>query len=197
MLAGGEASAAPRAYYILDRLYFLLDWQVNVPLSCDFGEDASGFGGAFEVDYELFEGCSLEAFIHYHTNQMYEKRRTIEISPEETLNTDMQQSSFQLPFGLGIQHIFYDNGYIRPYLGFKLGALYARNTAYMNMVSASENTWGCYFSPEIGITFYPRMYGRFGMHLAFYYSVASNGTDILTYTDHNRQNFGMRLGVVF
>lgn len=195
--AGCSATGYAQSSHLPDRLSFQVDWQLNAPLSSNFGDKVSGWGGGFETHYELTRKWSVGAFVHFHTNHRYVERQTIPISPTEALTTDQQQSAFQLPFGLSSRYTLCDNGYVKPYIGLKAGAMYSQNSSYLNTVRIYEKPWGFYISPELGVNVYPQKYGRFGFHAAVFYNFATNNTNILTYTADNKQNIGLRLGITF
>ena len=82
------------------------------------------------------------------------------------------------------------------YFGVKLGANYAKVRSNYNMFETRDNTWGFYVSPEIGLNVYPWAYGP-GLHIAVYYSYATNKANVLTYNVDKLNNFGFRVGLAF
>lgn len=191
--SGNNASAQR----IPDELNFKLDWQLNAPVGSDFVDGMTGWGMNFEMAYEIYGPWSLGAFASFHTNHGYDERRTIQLSPTQTLNTDQQHSSFQVPFGALVSYTLFDNGYVKPYVTAKLGAMYQQNTTYLNLVGYYDRPWGFYVSPEIGLTIHPLKYSRFGFHVAAYYNYSTNNNDLLDYNENGMSNLGLRLGVCF
>ncbi|MGN0082640.1 MAG: porin family protein, partial [Bacteroides fragilis] len=49
---------------------------------------------------------------------------------------------------------------------------------------------------EIGLNVYPWAYGP-GLHIAVYYSYATNKANVLTYNVDKLNNFGFRVGLAF
>ena len=92
--------------------------------------------------------------------------QTLQLSPTQSLTTDQQLSAFQLPFGLSTSYRLGHNDYLKPYVGVKLGAMYAENSSYMTTVRYYSNPWGFYVSPEVGVNIYPVPDKRFGFHVA-------------------------------
>jgi len=179
-----------------DRVHFNMDWQMNIPVGTDFANKISGWGMNFEGNYALTPHWDLGAFMSFHTNHRYVERQTI-TDGTVSLTTDRQESAFQLPFGVTSAYQFTDNGYVRPYIGAKLGAMYAKNTTYLNTVSLSDKPWGFYASPELGMNIYPAPDRRFGFHVAVYYSYATNKSEVLTDTLDGANNVGFRIGITF
>lgn len=181
---------------ISDRLHFNVDWQMNAPLNTNFADKISGWGMNLEGGYFLTPHWSLEAFLDFHTNHKYVPRQTI-TEGTASLTTDRQESAFQLPFGLTASYRFISNGCLKPYVGTKIGTMYAQNTTYLNTISLTDKPWGFYVSPEIGVNIYPFSQSRFGFHLAAYYSYATNKSELLTGCQDGNNNIGFRLGVCF
>lgn len=179
-----------------DKLRFNVDWQMNAPLNTDFANRISGWGMNFEGNYALAPHWELGAFLNFHTNNKYVGLQTI-TDGTVSLTTDRQESAFQLPFGLTSAYRFNDSGYLRPYIGAKIGAMYAKNTTYLNAVNLSDKPWGFYVSPELGMTIYPIPDRRFGFHVAAYYSYSTNKSEVLTGTLDGENNVGFRIGVTF
>ncbi len=190
-------SVKGRAQSIVDNLRITIDWQMNAPVSTDFANKISGWGMNFEGNYEVAPHWDLGAFLNYHTNHNYVGRQTI-TDGTVSLTTDRQESAFQLPFGLTSVYRFTDDyGCLRPYVGAKVGAMYAKNTTYLNTVSVTDKPWGFYVSPELGMNIYPVPDRRFAFHVAVYYSYATNKSEVLTGTLDGENNVGFRVGVSF
>lgn len=179
-----------------ERVHFNVDWQVNAHVGTDFANKISGWGMNFEGNYALTPHWDLGAFLSFHTNHNYVGRQTI-TDGTVSLTTDRQESAFQLPFGLTSVYRFTDYGYLRPYIGAKVGAMYAKNTTYLNTVNLSDKPWGFYISPEVGVNIYPVPDGRFGFHIAAYYSYGTNKSEVLTGTLDGSNNVGFRVGITF
>ena len=177
-----------------DDLSFNLDWQMNAPIGTDYANKISGWGMNLDAGYEVTPDWTVGLFASFHTNHRYVGRETFPLSPTETLTTDQQQSAFQIPFGAFGRYYLYDNGYIRPYVAGKLGAMYEQNTTYLNTTGYYERPWGFYVSPEIGMNINPKRYHRYGFHVALYYSYATNQTNLFNYVENGRNNIGFRLG---
>lgn len=188
---------AAKAQHFPDELNFKLDWQVNAPLGYDYADKLSGWGMNFEVAYEVSERWSLGAFASIHTNHGYAGRETIQLSPNEALTTDQLHSAFQVPFGALASFDLAYTPHFRPYVAGKIGAMYEQNTTYLNNIGFYERPWGLYVSPEIGLNIYPQRYGRFGFHVAVYYSYATNDTQLLNYQEDGKHSVGFRLGICF
>lgn len=182
---------------ISDKLQFSVDWQMNAPLGTDFANKISGWGMNFEGGYYLTPHWSLGAFLNFHTNHKYVGRQTYQLSPTEALTTDQQQSAFQLPFGLSTAYRIKEDGYVRPYVGAKVGAMYAKNTTYMNVTGLYDNPWGFYVSPEVGIHIFPVPDRKLGFHVAAYYSYATNQSKLLLGSMDGQNNIGFRVGLTF
>lgn len=180
-----------------DDLSFNLDWQMNAPIGTDYADKISGWGMSLDAGYEVTPDWTVGLFAAFHTNHRYVGRETFPLSSTETLTTDQQQSAFQVPFGAFGRYYLYDNGYIRPYVAGKVGAMYEQNTTYLNTTGYYERPWGFYVSPEIGMNINPKRYHRCGFHVALYYSYATNQTNLFNYVENGRNNIGFRLGVCF
>lgn len=186
------------AQYFIDRWHFNIDWQVNIPVNTSFADKASGWGTNFEGGYEVLPNWSVGAFINYHSNHRYIPRTTLHISETQTLNTDLQQSTFQLPFGLSTRYWTpLKSNHFKPYIGLKLGTMYSESSAYTSLVRVYDNPWGFYISPEIGINIRPVAFKRLGFHAAFYYNYATNKSKVLSYSVDGLNNLGFRFGVCF
>lgn len=201
LLAGcfllGIASQAQAQRGSQRKVHFTIDWQMNAPLSTDFADKISGWGMNFEGAYNLTPRLSAGAFLSYHTNHNYIERQTISLSPTESLTTDQQRSAFQLPFGALIDYDLCTTSSIRPYIGAKLGAMFARNTTYFGTSGLYDKSWGFYASPEVGLKIYPTKQKNWGFHIAGYYSYATNRSETLTGNIDGQNNVGFRLGITF
>ena len=180
-----------------DDLSFSLDWQMNAPIGTDFANQISGWGMNLDAGYEITPEWTAGVFASFHTNHRYVGRETIQLSPTEALTTDQQHSAFQVPFGALASFDLAYTPHLRPYVAGKIGAMYEQNTTYLNTVGFYERPWGLYVSPEIGLNIYPQRYGRFGFHVAVYYSYATNDTRLLNYQEDGKNSVGFRLGICF
>lgn len=179
------------------KVHFVVDWQMNAPLSTGFADKISGWGMNFEGAYDVTSHFSAGAFLSFHTNHRYIDRQTISLSPTESLTTDQQRSAFQLPFGATAAYTFCTDSHVRPYVGAKLGAMFARNTTYFGTGGLYDTGWGFYASPEIGLKIYPNTQKNWGFHIAGFYSYATNRTETLTGNIDGQSNAGFRLGILF
>ena len=179
-----------------DTFYTNIDWQFNFPISNSFADKASGWGMNFEGGYYLTENIAVGAFLAYHSNHKYIPRQTISMGDNSSLNTDQQHTQFQLPFGVAGRYTFNREGMFQPYISLKAGPQYARLKSTFNAFVNDDNTWGFYVSPEIGMNIFPWVY-RPGIHVAAYYSYATNKGSVLTYDVNGMSNFGLRLGIAF
>ncbi|MDE6180314.1 MAG: porin family protein, partial [Phocaeicola sp.] len=125
----------------------------------------------------------------------YIPRQTLPVNNSAALTTDQQHSVFQLPFGLATRYRFND-GVFQPYIGMKLGANYTKMSSDFYIYEATDNTWGLYVSPEIGMNIYPWTNG-IGLHLAAFYNYSTNKGNVLNYDIDKLNNWGLRVGVAF
>lgn len=175
--------------------YYNVDWQFNIPLSNHFADVASGWGMNFEGGYYVSPDVAVGGFINFHTNNEYLSRRTINLGGNQSINTDQQHQMFTLPFGVLARYRFVESDF-QPYVGMKLGACYAEFSNYYYIFMNREKTWGFYMQPEVGFNFYPWANG-IGFHVAMYYSFSTNKCNIMSYTQSNLNNFGLRFGIAF
>lgn len=177
--------------------YLNVDWQCNVPLGSSFADKASGWGMNFEGGYFVTPEITVGAFISYQTNLQSIGRQTLDLSPTSALTTNQKHALFQLPFGISGRYNFLKGRVFQPYAGLKLGAEYAEMSSYYYVIKHYHDTWGFYFSPEIGVSIFPYPSQRFGFHVALYYGFATNSGDLLVYSIDNINNFGVRVGISF
>ena len=196
VMAFAMAFALPGRAQTSDTFYSNIDWQFNFPISNSFADKASGWGMNFEGGYYLTENFAVGAFLAYHSNHKYIPRQTISMGDNSSLNTDQQHTQFQLPFGVAGRYTFNREGMFQPYISVKAGPQYARLKSTFNAFENDDNTWGFYVSPEIGMNIFPWVY-RPGIHVAAYYSYATNKGSVLTYGQDGMSNFGLRLGIAF
>ena len=196
VLAIAIGFALPGKAQTLGNYYANIDWQFNFPLGNDFVKKGSGWGMNFEGGYYLTENFAVGAFLAYHSNHKYIPRQTISMGDNSSLNTDQQHTQFQLPFGVAGRYTFNREGMFQPYISVKAGPQYARLKSTFNAFENDDNTWGFYVSPEIGMNIFPWVY-RPGIHVAAYYSYATNKGSVLTYDVDGMSNFGLRLGIAF
>ena len=179
-----------------DTFYSNIDWQFNFPISNSFANKASGWGMNFEGGYYLTENFAIGGFLTYHSNHKYIPRQTISMGDNSALNTDQQHTVFQMPVGIADRYTFNREGMFQPYVALKTGPQYARLKTDFNAFQNSDNTWGFYISPEVGMNIFPWVYQP-GIHVAAYYSYATNKGSVLTYDVDGMSNFGLRLGIAF
>ena len=188
--------ALPGKAQTLGNYYANIDWQFNFPLGNDFVKKGSGWGMNFEGGYYVTENLSVGAFLTYHSNHKYIPRQTLNLSGTESLNTDQQHTLFQMPFGVSGRYTFNREGMLQPYFSLKLGPQYGRLKTDFNAYQNTDDTWGFYVSPEIGMNIFPWVYQP-GIHVAAYYSYATNKGSVMTYDVDGMSNFGLRLGIAF
>ena len=175
--------------------YFNVDWQFNVPLGNNFSNGASGWGMNFEGGYYVTSDIAVGGFVSFHTNNEYFSRRTIHINNTLSMNSDQQHQMFTLPFGALVRYRFIEADF-QPYVAFKAGACYSEFNNYYYIFMTGQDRWGFFMSPEIGFNWYPWPNGL-GLHLALYYSLATNKCNIMSYSQDILNNFGFRLGIAF
>ena len=175
--------------------YFNVDWQFNIPLGNKFAKDASGWGMNFEGGYYVTTNIAVGGFLNFHTNNEYFPRRTINLSPTLSMNSDQQHQMFTLPFGALVKYRFIEADF-QPYVAMKAGAAYAQMTSNYYIFESDKNTWGFFASPEVGANFYP-WEGSMGFHAALYYSISTNQGSLMTYELNSINSLGFRLGVAF
>lgn len=175
--------------------YFNVDWQFNVPLGNKFSDGASGWGMNFEGGYYVIKDLAVGGFVSFHTNNEYISRSTIHLSPTLSMNSDQQHQMFTLPFGALVHYRFIEADF-QPYAAMKLGACYSEFNSYYYIFMSAQDRWGFYMSPEVGFNWYPWPNGL-GLHMAIYYSYATNRCNIMSYSQKALNNFGFRLGVAF
>lgn len=186
----------PSQAQTLGNYYANIDWQYNFPKGTDFVKKGSGWGMNFEGGYYLTDNLSVGAFLAYHSNHRYIPRQTMHPTGNSALNADQQHTYFQLPFGAVGRYTFNREGLFQPYFSVKLGPQYARIKTEFNAIQETDNTFGFYVSPEIGANIFPWVY-RPGIHIAAYYSYATNKGHLLTYEVDQVSNFGFRVGLAF
>lgn len=178
------------------KVHVTIDWQMNAPFSTDFADKISGWGMNFEGTYQVAPRWDVGVFAAFHTNHYYVGRQTLDISSTEAITTDQQRSAFQVPFGATATYTLCNGKYVKPYIGAKMGAMFARNTTYFGASGLYDKGWGFYVSPELGLKIFPT--GKhWGFHVAGYYSYGTNKTRTLTCDIDGQNNAGFRLGVIF
>ena len=188
--------AMPAKAQTTENAYFNIDWQYNFPINIDFADKSSGWGMNFEGGYFVTENFAVGGFLSYHSNHKYIPRQTLQLGDGSALNTDQQHTLFQLPFGVTGRYTFNRGGVFQPYASAKIGMQYARLSSEFNVFENHDNNWGFYISPEVGLNIFPWFY-RPGMHVAAYFSYATNNGHLMTYSVDGMSNFGLRLGVAF
>lgn len=178
-------------------VYVNIDWQYNVPLGASFADKSSGWGMNFEGGYYFPCNIGLGLFLAYHTNNKYIPRQTFPVGETSAVTTDQQHSVYQLPFGVTGRYRFMPGSIFEPYVAMKLGPNYARLSSDFYVLEAYEKTWGFYMSPELGVNIRPFSQTRIGLHVAAYYSYATNKGTVLRYKTDPLNNFGFRIGLCF
>lgn len=170
---------------------------MNVPLGNSFADKASGWGMNFEGGYRITPAVAVGPFVSYHTNLQNIDRQTLILNNGSALTTNQKHAVFQLPFGVTGRYSWCNNSVLQPYIGLKLGASYSEFSSYYYVIKQYDDSWGFYMSPELGVSIFPNPTYRFGLHLALYYSYATNSGSLLTYKINNLSNFGVRVGISF
>ncbi len=191
------AAALPGKAQIFPNSYINIDWQMNVPLGNSFANKASGWGMNFEGGYRITPAVAVGPFVSYHTNLQNIDRQTLILNNGSALTTNQKHAVFQLPFGVTGRYSWCNNSVLQPYIGLKLGASYSEFSSYYYVIKQYDDSWGFYMSPELGVSIFPNPTYRFGLHLALYYSYATNSGSLLTYKINNLSNFGVRVGISF
>ena len=151
----------------------------------------------FEGGYYFCPRMSVGLFINYQTNLQSIPRQTIYPTGTSALTAAQKHALFQLPFGVASRYVFLPESIFQPYAGMKMGACYAEMSSYYYTIKQYSDSWGFYFSPEVGVSIFPRPEYRLGFHVALFYSIATNSSEVLGYTLDNIGGFGMRVGVSF
>ena len=133
--------------------------------------------------------------LNYQTNNQYVDRGVVDLTNETAIYTDQQRSLYQLPFGVTALYRIIESDW-QPYVALKLGAEYAYMSSYYYIYKSSEDTWGFYMSPEIGVRWYPWANGM-GLHAAAYYSFSTNSGKVMGQSMETPGNFGFRVGLAF
>lgn len=191
LLAGTTQPAQSQASF---DAYYNVDWQFNIP-SNNFVDKISGWGMNFDAGWYVTPDIAIGTFMSYHTNNQYVDRAVVHVSDVAAVYTDQQRSLYQLPFGITALYRIIESDW-QPYAAMKLGAEYAYTASYYNIYKSSEDSWGFYMSPEIGVRWYPWPNGV-GIHAAAYYSFSTNKSTVMGRELHNPSNFGFRLGLAF
>ena len=182
---------------IFDNAYVDVDWQFNMPINTGFADKPSGWGMSFDGGYYITDNIGVGAFITYSTNNEYIERQTMKLTETASLTTDQQHSIFQLPFGVSARYRFLPDAIVKPYISLKLGPQYSKIASYYNSFTSSDKSWGFYLCPEVGTTIYFTSSQTVGLHIALYYSYATNKSDVLIYGVKDLNNSGFRLGLSF
>lgn len=191
------AFATPSKAQLFPNTYINVDWQMGLPLGTTFAEKASGWGMNFEGGYFVTPAITVGPFISYQTNLESIGRQTLELGDGSVLTTNQEHALFQLPFGVTGRYNWMTDRVFQPYVGMKLGACYAEMSSYYYVVKQYSDSWGFYMSPEVGASIFPNPDYRMGIHMALYYSYATNRSDVLIYSVNNINNFGVRIGISF
>ncbi|MBR4119939.1 MAG: porin family protein [Bacteroidales bacterium] len=177
--------------------YLDIDWQFNIPINTNFADKAAGWGMSLDGGYYLTDNVGIGAFMTYSTNNQYIERQTLMLSETSALTTDQQHSIFQLPFGVSLRYRFIPDAIVKPYLAVKLGPEFSKVSSYYNSFTSRDKSWGFYVCPEVGTTIYFTSSQKVGLHVALYYSYATNKSEVLTYSVKGLNNAGFRLGLSF
>lgn len=190
------AASLPAQAQMSDKGFANIDWQVNYPISNDFAGKISGWGMNFDGGYFVTDNIGIGLFLSFANNYEYFSLRQLPTS-NGIVSTDQQHSIFQLPFGASFRYQWMRGSALQPYVAARLGAEYANFNSYFNVFEKTQDTWGFYGSPEVGINIFPWSYGL-GLHIAVYYSISTNSSKkIFDYSVSSLNNFGFRIGVAF
>ncbi len=177
--------------------YMNIDWQSGAPVNTGFADDFSGWGLNLEGGYFLTDNISVGAFINYQTNFSSVPRQTLDLGGGTAMTTNQKHSIFELPFGVAARYTWMKERVVQPYAGLKLGAEWSQISTYYYVVKHYDEGWGFHLSPEVGITVFPRPEYRFGIHVAAFYSYATNKGSVLGYSVDGINRFGFRVGISF
>lgn len=191
------AAALPGKAQLIPNTYINVDWQMGVPLDNGLADKTSGWGMNFEGGYFVTPAITVGPFLSYQTNLESIDRQTLDLGGGSALTTNQKHALFQLPFGVASRYNWLTDSVFQPYVGLKLGASYAELSSYYYVVRQYTETWGFYLAPEVGVSIFPRPDYRMGIHVALYYSYATNEGDVLVYRVNNLNNFGLRVGISF
>ena len=191
LILGGSVTA--KSQVSLDA-YYNVDWQFNMPIN-KFADKASGWGMNFDAGWYLTPDFAIGAFLNYQTNNQYVDRGVVDLTNETAIYTDQQRSLYQLPFGVTALYRIIESDW-QPFVALTLGAEYAYLSSFYYIYKSSEDTWGFYMSPEIGVRWYPWANGM-GLHAAAYYSFSTNSGKVMGQSMETPGNFGFRVGLAF
>ena len=191
------AVALPGKAQLIPNTYINVDWQMGVPLDNGLADKTSGWGMNCEGGYFVTPAITVGPFLSYQTNLESIDRQTLDLGDGAALTTNQKHALFQLPFGVASRYNWLTDSVFQPYVGLKMGASYAELSSYYYVVRQYTETWGFYLSPEVGVSIFPRPDYRMGIHVALYYSYATNEGDVLVYRVNNLNNFGLRVGISF
>lgn len=176
--------------------YFNIDWQFGGPIE-KFADTPSGWGMNFEGGYYATSKLAIGLFVSYHTNNKYIGEQLIHIDNNSDLYTDQIHSLYQIPFGALLKYRFTENTILEPYATIKLGSIYSRMSSTTQVLEFYDEAWGFHIQPEIGVSIFPSVQNRFGLHLAIYYSYSTNKSHCLSYDLNGINNAGLHVGVTF
>ena len=189
--------ASPSTAQIPPKAYMNLDWQIGIPMSGDFADETSGWGMNLEGGYFVCPTIAVGAFLNFQTNLSSVDRQTLDLGNGSALTTNQKHSIFQLPFGVTARKLWRKDHRLQPYFGMKMGACYSEVSSYYYIVQEYDNGWGFYLSPEIGATMSLGAKRKIGIHMAMFYSYATNGGKVLNYSVDGLSNLGFRMGIAF
>lgn len=177
-------------------------WQMGLPLSNDYIDDNfSGWGANFEGHYYVSDRIAVGAFLSWQTFMHYFERNTYQFDGTNyggSVRMDRYQTVYELPFGLSSKfHFMASSGMFDPYFGLKLGANYSTQRRYYNIYEDYSENWGFVVLPEIGAVISPLPNQAIGLHLAVFYSYATNKSDNSAIDVDGLNNIGFRVGLNF
>jgi hypothetical protein len=176
------------------RFYVSGGWQVNGTLRNEVAQSFEGHGAYLEQGFYLTPMLAMGGFISFSTNNQYFPSETHSYEDGAALTTDYSRSVYQVPFGSTIRVRFMRNMF-QPYVEAKVGGEYSVQGTYISIFASTEDNWGFYVSPEIGLVVYPFYMEDIGFQVAAYYSYSSNRS--YRYDMHGINNLGFKLGLAF
>lgn len=178
----------------VNKVFISAKWQVN-HLSNNFIKGTSGWGISLDANYYITEKFSTGIFAGWHTNNEYTDNETY-IYENQTVNTSMQRSVYQVPLGILGRYDIADNKTVSPYVQLKIGANYSKQSVYLPIAELNNKNWGIYISPEVGINVYLVKSIKLVLQASTYYAYASNTFNFMNaHKVTGLSNLGLRIGL--
>ena len=176
------------------RLYISGGWQFNGTLNNVVAQSFEGYGAYLEQGYYLTPMVAMGGFMSFSTNNRYFPSETHSYEDGSALTSDYSRSVYQVPFGSTVRVRFMRDVF-QPYVQAKVGSEYSTQSTYLSTFVLTDNDWGLYVSPEIGMVVYPCYKEDIGFQMAVKYSYSSNRS--YRYDMHGINNLGFKLGLAF